>query len=255
MKVLGLRYHENSINKSHKSHPYPPTGPASIGQRAPDDIIVPFAPAPADTSLPRSESLAELEDEGTNQQSKDVRLYDILAFPGVFQILVFAADRLVAEKDLDARLGKDIEHYQRVWSSRWPGLRGVLDSNSSSSSSSSSEAMMSKKNKSTPQFMVHVISSATFSESDNHGTATAMADRTEGYGKIYIDPEGGRLHEWFGFTGLSSTPPTKKSASLVQGGGIVVLRPDTHIAFRVSGVGSPAWADVDEYFTSLMTAS
>lgn len=115
---------------------------------------------------------------------------------------------------------------------------------------------MSNKNKSTPQFMVHVISSATFSESNNHetATATAMADRTAGHGKVYIDPEEGRLHEWFGFAGLSSTPPTKKTASLVQGG-IVVLRPDTHIAFRVSGVSSPAWADVDEYFTSFLTAS
>ncbi|KAK3830511.1 MAG: FAD binding domain-containing protein [Linnemannia elongata] len=248
--MLGLRYHENSINKSHKSHPYPHTGRASIGQRAPDDIIVPFGPAPADTTIPRSESLAELEDETTNQKSKEVRLYDILAFPGVFNILVFAADHLATEKNLDAKLSKDIEHYQRAWSSRWPGLRGVLNSNSSSGS----EAMMNK-NKLTPQFMVHVISSATFSESDNHETAAAMGNRTAGYGKIYIDPEGGRLHEWFGFTGLSSTPPTKESASLVQGGGIVVLRPDTHIAFRVAGIGSPAWADVDEYFTSFMTAS
>ncbi|KAH7050561.1 FAD binding domain-containing protein [Linnemannia elongata] len=251
--MLGLRYHQNSINKSHKSHPYPPTGPASIGQRAPDDVIVPFAPVPVDTSVPRSESLAELEDRTTNEPSNEVRLYDILAFPGVFHILVFAADRLATEKNLDVRLSKDIEHYQRVWSSRWPGLRGVLDSNSNSSS----EAMMSNKNKSTPQFMVHVISSATFSESNNHetATATAMADRTAGHGKVYIDPEEGRLHKWFGFAGLSSTPPTKKTASLVQGGGIVVLRPDTHIAFRVSGVSSPAWADVDEYFTSFLTAS
>ncbi|KAF9141428.1 hypothetical protein BGX30_004819 [Mortierella sp. GBA39] len=217
--MLGLRYHENSINKSHKSHPYPPTGPASIGQRAPDDIIVPFVPAPADTSLPRSESLAELEDEGTNQQSKDI-----------------------------------VWQRRRTWMRGWARISSTI-SELGRLGGQASEAMMSKKNKSTSQFMVHVISSATFSESDNHEAATAMADRTEGYGKIYIDPEGGRLHEWFGFTSLSSTPPTKKSASLVQGGGIVVLRPDTHIAFRVSGVGSPAWADVDEYFTSLMTVS
>ncbi|KAG0282653.1 hypothetical protein BGZ96_000264 [Linnemannia gamsii] len=262
--MLGLRYYENAINKSHNSHPYPSTGAASIGQRAPDDILASFGAVtpPTDASLPISEALAELEGNGStdSQQLKETRLYDILAAPGpgVFHILVFTADRLGTETDLDAGLVKEMEHYQRVWSSRWPGLGGVLDL----SSGVSRTAVGVTKAKSTPQFMVHVISTATSSSSSSseHGTTTAMAvaDRTEGYGKMYVDPEGGRLHEWFGFAGLASSPSspqTKKSASLVQGGGIVVLRPDTHVAFRVRGVGSAAWADVDEYFVSLLTSS
>ncbi|KAG9069841.1 hypothetical protein KI688_009166 [Linnemannia hyalina] len=238
--MLGLRYHENSINKAHKSQHYSVTGPASIGQRAPDDILVPFT-APADTSMPRSESLTELEDDSTGQPAT-TRLYELLAFPGVFHILIFAADRLAKDKDFDSSLVKDVDHYQRVWLSRWPGLRGVLESNASS------EAMSSKKTKSTPQFMVHVISSATPSsssfDSDPHETTTtAMADRAAGFGKIYVDREGGRLHERYGFVGVS----TRKS-----GGGIVILRPDTHIAFRVSNVDSAAWVEVDEYFESIL---
>ncbi|KAF8948340.1 hypothetical protein BGZ47_005465 [Haplosporangium gracile] len=254
--MLGLRYHENTINRSNKSHPYPPSGPASIGQRAPDDILIPFTAAPADTLEPRPESLAGLEGDSTDQQQEtttEIRVYDLLAFPGAFHILVFAADRLATEKELDANLVKDVEHYQRIWSSRWPGLRGALDSNPSSSPEAVRTS--SKKMKSTPQFMVHVISSAAPSESDSHDSTTAMANRAAGFGKIYIDPEGGRLHQWFGFAGLSSTPPTKKSASMVQGGGIIVLRPDTHIAYRVSGVSTAAWADVDEYFTSFLIVS
>ncbi|KAF8934863.1 hypothetical protein BGZ47_010181 [Haplosporangium gracile] len=241
--MLGLRYHENSINKSHKSQHYSPTGPASIGQRAPDDILVPFE-APVDTSVPRSELLTELEDNSTDQPTT-TRLYELLAHPGVFHILVFAADRLVKEKSFDSDLVKDIDHYQRAWSSRWPGLRGVLESNSSSSSSSG--AMMGKKMKSTPQFMVHVISSqAPPFESDHHeATTTAMANRTMGFGKIYVDCEGGRLHERYGFAGVSN----RKS----YGGGIVVLRPDTHIAFRVANVDSAMWTDVDEYFGSILS--
>lgn len=146
------------------------------------------------------------------------------------------------EKDFDSVLVKDIDHYQRAWLSRWPGLRGVLDSKS--------ETVVSKKTRSTPQFMVHVISSQapfTSSNSEEHKTAaTAMANRTAGFGKIYMDCERGRLHERYGFTGVAN----KK-----DGGGIVVLRPDTHIAFRASNVGSAAWADVDEYFRSILTAS
>ncbi|OAQ29103.1 hypothetical protein K457DRAFT_126109 [Linnemannia elongata AG-77] len=236
--MLGLRYHENSVNKAHKSQHYPVTGPASIGQRAPDDILVPFT-APADTSVPRSEYLAELEEDLTDQPIP-TRLYELLAFPGVFHILVFAADRLAKEKDFDCCLVKDVDHYQRIWSSRWPGLRGVLESNATS------EAMMCKKMKSTPQFMVHVISSATpssFESDPNETTTTALADREAGFGKVYIDCEGGRLHERYGFAGVS----TKKA-----GGGIVVLRPDTHIGFRVSNVESAAWVEVDEYFGSIL---
>ncbi|KAG0283916.1 hypothetical protein BGZ96_011710 [Linnemannia gamsii] len=239
--MLGLRYHENSINKSHKYQHYSPTGPASIGQRAPDDILVPFTTPTSDIAAPKSESLEELEGESTDKPTT-TRLYELLAFPGVFHIVVFAADRLVKEKDFDAGLVKDIDHYQRAWLSRWPGLRGVLDSKS--------ETVASKKMRSTPQFMVHVISSQTpftFSNSDEHETvATAMEERAAGFGKIYIDCEGGRLHERYGFTGVAK----KKN-----GGGIVVLRPDTHIAFRVSNVGSAAWADVDEYFRSILAAS
>jgi hypothetical protein len=173
-----------------------------------------------------------------------IRLYELLAFPGAFHIIVFAADRLVKEEAFDSDLVKNIDHYQRGWLSRWPGLRGVLDSKS--------ETVVSKKMKSTPQFMVHVITSqtpSTSSNSHNHGTtatATAMANRTAGFGKIYVDCEGGRLHRCYGFKG---------AARKKNGGGIVVLRPDTHIAFRVSNVDSAAWADVDEYFRSILTAS
>ena len=189
--------------------------------------------------MPKSESLAELEDNSTDQP-KTTRLYELLAFPGVFHILIFTADRLAKEKDFDSGLVKNVDHYQREWSSRWPGLSRVLESNASS------EAMVTKKMKSTPQFMIHVISSATpsYFESDHHETTTtAMAERAVGFGKMYVDCEGGRLHERYGFTGVS----TKKS-----GGGIVVLRPDTHVAFRVSNVDSAAWAEVDEYFGSIL---
>ncbi|KAF9912352.1 hypothetical protein EC991_011044 [Linnemannia zychae] len=229
--MLGLRYYENSINKAHKSQIYSTTGAASIGQRGPDDNLTPLTALV--TEIERSESLAELEGDSTDQ-STTIRLYELFAFMGVFHIVVFAADRLLSERDFDAGLKKDIEHYQGLWMSRWPGL---------GSKGSGSETLKAQK-KSTPQFMVHVISSKDLSKSDSRNV---MAERTLGFGKIYQDVEGGRLHERYGFAA------TTKGSEV--GGGIVVLRPDTHIAFRVSNVDGAAWADVDEYFGSILTST
>ncbi|KAK3809684.1 MAG: FAD binding domain-containing protein [Linnemannia gamsii] len=225
--MLGLRYHENSLNKVHKSQPYPAKGPASIGERGPDDILTPLSAAPT-TTIEQSESLAELEGDSIGQPTA-TRLYELLAFPCAFHIIVFTADRLLLEKDFDAGLSKNIEHYQGSWLSKWPGVGGK---------GLSAEALMARKT-STPQFLVHVISSKDLSESHSRDI---MASRTLGFGKIFQDVEGGRLHERYGIEA------TKK-------GGIVVLRPDTHIAFRVSNVESAAWADVDEYFGSILTVA
>ncbi|KAG0380435.1 hypothetical protein BGX24_008351 [Mortierella sp. AD032] len=178
--MLELRYQENSVNKAHKSQPYPATGPASIGHRAPDDIITPLA-AVVTTTIERSESLAELEGDSTEQPTATTRLYDLFIFPGVFHIVVFAADRLLLEKDFDASLDKDIQYYQGSWLSRWPGL-GAKRLNTKASETQET---------STPQFMVHVISSKVLS---GLRSRDAMASRTLGFGKIYQDGDGGQLH-------------------------------------------------------------
>ncbi|KAF9135935.1 hypothetical protein BGW39_009909 [Mortierella sp. 14UC] len=243
--MLELRYNENSVNKSHKSQPYLTTGPASVGQRAPDDILIPLTAA--STTIDRLQSLAGLDDDSTKQPTT-IRLYDLLAYPGAFHIVVFTADRLLLEKDFNAGLNKDIEHYQGLWLSRWPGLRGK---------GLSAEALKAQK-KSTPQFMVHVISSKDLSTSDARDT---MASKTLGFGKVYQDAEGGHLHGRYGFAATTAGPVTEGNAGEAAAaaaagvGGIVVLRPDTHIGFRVSNVDSAAWADVDEYFKSILTVS
>ncbi|KAG0201081.1 hypothetical protein BGX33_010531 [Mortierella sp. NVP41] len=238
INMLGLRYYENSVNKTHKSQGYPTTGPGSIGQRAPDDTLVALTVPTKHNDEEGPESLADLESDPSDQPKPAMRLYEIMAFPGVFQILVFTADRLQHDKDFDAALSKDIEHYQTSWVSRWPGLGNLNDMSTTS------------KKRSTPQFMVHIISSKDLSGSDN---LSAMANRTAGYGKIYVDSEGGNLHERYGFAPVVSSTRWGGSAGRGGGGGIVVVRPDSHISFRVSSVDSGAWADVDEYFGSILT--
>jgi hypothetical protein len=183
----------------------------------------------------RLDLIEESEDDST-QQSTTTRLYELFAFPGVFHVIVFTADRLLSEKGFDADLVKNIEHYQGSWLTRWPGI----------GSKNLKTEEMRVNITSIPQFMVHVITSRDLSTSDSRD---AMASRTMGFGKIYQDIEGGRLHERYGYAA------TRGESGIEGGGGIVVVRPDTHVAFRVLNVDSAAWADVDEYFMSILTGS
>ncbi|KAG0306592.1 hypothetical protein BGZ97_000684 [Linnemannia gamsii] len=199
--MLGLRYYENSVNKEHISQRYASTSPASIGSRAPDDFVYPLT-----------------------TDSTPVRLYNLMDTLCAFHILVFAADHLVQDKSLKNTLFANVEHYQGSWLTRWPGTRA-------------STANGVKEMKATSQFMVHVIS--------HHGLdATTVGDnylrKESGYGRMYLDSEGGDLHKRYGITAK---------------GGIVVVRPDTHISYRVETFGKAAWEDVDGYFRSTLFIS
>lgn len=140
---------------------------------------------------------------------------------GAFHILVFAADHLVQDKSLKETLLINVEHYQGSWLARWPGTRtGTADG--------------VKEMRATPQFMIHVIS--------HHGLDVSVIGdsnlkKESGYGKMYLDSEGGDLHRRYGITAK---------------GGIVVVRPDTHISYRAETFNNAAWEDVDGYFRSIL---
>lgn len=69
--------------------------------------------------------------------------------------------------------------------------------------------------------------------------ADALVTKAAGEGKIFFDPVS-LLHERYGVA--------------VKGGAgaIVVLRPDSHIGYRVAGADDEAWRDVDSYFGSIL---
>lgn len=171
--------------------------PASIGKRAPDDVVYPLAAG-----------------------STPVRLYNLMDTLGAFQILVFTANRLVQEQGLEAKLYTDVGHYQRSWLTRWPGT-------------GTGAATGVKASKVSLQFMVHIIS--------RPGLDAAVGDnnltKESGYGKMCLDSKGGDLHRRYGITAK---------------GGIVVVRPDTHISYRVESFDKAAWVDVDKYFASIL---
>lgn len=142
---------------------------------------------------------------------------------GAFQILVFTAQRQIQEQGLTVTLFADVEHYQRSWLTQWPGT-------------GTGAATGVKASKASPQFMVHIIS--------HPGLDTTVGDnnltKEPGYGKMYLDSEGGDLHRRYGITAK---------------GGIVVVRPDTHISYRVESFDKSAWVEVDKYFGSILYSS
>ncbi|KAF9901721.1 hypothetical protein EC991_005760 [Linnemannia zychae] len=194
--MLDLRYHENSVNKEHGTQTYASTAPASIGKRAPDDVVYSLTSGP---------------------DAAPVRLYHLMDTPGVFNILVFTAVCLVQEQGLEATLANDIDHYQGSWIARWPGA------------GTTAAAVVSKM--ATPQFVVHVIS--------HRGLDATIESKNKrsGHSKVYLDSEEGDLHKRYGITAK---------------GGIVVVRPDTHISYRVASIDKSAWTTVDDYFGSIL---
>ncbi|KAF8936756.1 hypothetical protein BGZ47_009361 [Haplosporangium gracile] len=142
-----------------------------------------------------------------------VRLYNLMDTPCAFHILVFTADRLVQDTGLEATLLADVAHYQRSWLARWPGT--------GTHTAADANAMKGT----TPQFVVLIISHA------------GLKNRALSYDNMYLDSENGDLHRKYGVTAK---------------GGIVVVRPDTHISYRVEMTGKTAWADVDKYFESIL---
>ncbi|KAG0055478.1 hypothetical protein BGZ83_008483 [Gryganskiella cystojenkinii] len=250
MSMLGLRYHENSLNKTHPNQSSSPTAPGAIGRRAADSALVPFLlPSTAADSGHNSSSSSSsntsvssncIDDSLTATFSKSVtnndatsstatttvRLHEVMAHPGVFQILVFTGKQWKYQPEAVAKLFKRLDNYLSKWRSTWP----------------SSDILRPH------QFMVHILTTVKPSQVVSQSSTAAvqlLAKRTvDGEGKVYRDLTK-VLHSRYGVD-----PAVKKSPE--ESGAIVVVRPDSHIGFRVQGAGATAWEDVDEYFESIL---
>jgi hypothetical protein len=86
--------------------------------------------------------------------------------------------------------------------------------------------------------MVHALTTV----SSGMGKSSVLASKGVGEGKAYFDPEG-LLHSRYG---------VEVAARGETNGAIFVIRPDTHIAYRVQGLDDLAWKDVDAYFESIL---
>lgn len=205
-------------------------GPGEIGCRAGDNALVPFVSLPGtsdasyggsdnDNSLATTVAAASLDDENT------VRLHELMAHPGVFQVLVFTGNqwKSIHLPDSVIALDASIESHVSKWRAHWPSNR--------EDKSAAPRA----------QFMVHTITTLTPEKAPI--AVETLASRVVGEGKAFRDL-GKELHRRYGVD-----PAVKKNP---EGGAIVVVRPDSHISYRVQGTGPQAWQDVHEYFESIL---
>ncbi|KAG0086894.1 hypothetical protein BGZ93_000858 [Podila epicladia] len=219
VSMLSIRYHENFINQKHMTQPLPSEA-YKVGQRAHD--------APLATLL------------AGGKLGDSIRLHQLLHGPGTFHIVVFTSDMLstIDKKDRgiaytdEKKLEHNIQWSLKKWRSKW----------------AYGSELAKKAGLNVPEvslFNIHVV--AALPEKLAAGDfvdptrihADALVTKTPGEGKIFFDPAS-LLHERYGIA--------------VKGGSgaIVVLRPDSHIGYRVSGAGDEAWQDVDSYFGSIL---
>lgn len=185
--------------------------------------------------------------EAATENSTKLRLHELTVGPGIFHVLVFAADMLqqtkvTTVKGIDttssADLAENVHKHLQEWRAKWAYK-------SLSKFSATEAAPLAGSDK---VFMVHVIAAdlavskngGAVSEQEGNAGIDALADSQAGDGKLYLDQQG-VVHVKYGVA--------KQGA-----GALVVVRPDGYFGYRVKGTGNAAWEDVDEYFRSILTA-
>jgi len=229
------------LNKKHKSQ-VAPLGRGEIGVRAGDNTLVPFV-ARIDSGHNSEHSSGSDDDEENHHNNngdlhaaelaaavqaneETVRLHELIAHPGVFQILVFTGNqwKTIHQPDSVIELAKSMDFYLPKWRQNWPSNRD----------DKIAAALRS-------QFMVHTMTTLTPEKAPV--AVDTLASKLTGEGKAYRDL-GKELHHRYGVdTAVKKNP---------EGGAIIVVRPDSHIGYRVQGTGSSAWHDVNEYFESIL---
>ncbi|KAG0380661.1 hypothetical protein BGX24_006377 [Mortierella sp. AD032] len=231
VSMLANRYDTNSLNQTHKTQPLPKEA-FQVGQRAHD--------GPLHRIL-----------SGGKKSETETRLHQLLYGPGNFHILVFTSDLLSmtsASKGKDksgipitneTELHENVEKYLSQWRSKWT----YGTTNAKQLGGKNATATTTK-----PIFHIHLIAalperlSATDFQDPSKIHADSFANKEIGEGALFLDDEASVVHERYGIM------PVKAGA-----GAVVVVRPDSHLGYRVLGAGPAAWHDVDQYLHSILS--
>ncbi|KAF8927280.1 FAD binding domain-containing protein [Dissophora ornata] len=214
VSMLNVRYQENALNKAHATQPVPYTE-FQVGARAQDGLLRPLK---STTDMP--------------EETAQLRVHELTAGIGRFQVLVFTSDMLasvrgtaVAIQGINTTNAKELEYniesYMSRWRTKWSYGSNMQDGHHDKD-----------------LFKIHIIAGSV-TASENSKSLDALASKSVGDGRVYMDNTK-EVHQRYGL-GWSS-----------GAGGIVVIRPDSHIGFRVNGAGEQAWEDVHEYFSSIL---
>ncbi|KAI9242256.1 MAG: FAD binding domain-containing protein [Podila humilis] len=219
--MLDVRYPANNINLPHKTQEQPKGEVHQVGARAPDGPLLRLLLAPAEDELPSVHN-----SNTTSLEKQRIHVQELTMGVGKFHILVLVGKSFsdpASFQEREADLVKHVEENLSEWRTRWH-----FDSSQDNQI-----------------FKLHVIATGTMSQSHGNGF---LAQRAQGDGLLFWDNTE-EVHKSYGV-------PTqvKGRANNANGlGAIVVIRPDSHIGYRVEGLGKNAWADVSEYFHTILS--
>ncbi|KAG0034441.1 hypothetical protein BGZ81_004691 [Podila clonocystis] len=227
VNMLDIRYPANNINQPHKTQAQPKEESHQVGARAPEGSLLRLRAAP------ESEDLSSADNDAAVASHKEQRVYvqELTMGVGRFHILVFVGNSLsepASFKTREAELAQRIQEHLQQWCTRW-------------------HYTLSRDDKTDSQlFKIHTIATGITVESHGNGL---LAQREQGEGLLFWD-NSAKVHSSYGVP----TPAKGQSADeMEQQGAIVVIRPDSYIGFRVQGAGKGAWADVSDYFQTILT--
>ncbi|KAF9584051.1 hypothetical protein BGW38_007743 [Lunasporangiospora selenospora] len=215
--MLKYTYAQNSLNTPHATQKAPRTDVA-VGARAANASLTII-------SSPNNQKM-EPDTEDTLQ------LFDLFVGLGQFNIMVFTGTTLDPKskgKDTStpaSHLHSVIQSRLIAWRSRWNYKAGPKD-------------------RPMPEHLLrlNVVAAATAPIHLDKGVE-ALAGQANGDGKVYLD---GTLLAHSRYELGAKSGPTA--------GGIVVIRPDSHVGYRVQGTGDSAWDDVEKYLESILVTN
>lgn len=223
---MEIRYPANSINQLHKTQAQPKNEEHQVGARAPDGPLCRLPSVSEDLSLVDN-------DTAVTRKEQCVYVQELTVGVGRFHILVLAGNSLSDMASFKAReeaLAQRIKEHAVQWRTRWQ-YTTVCASDPDSQ-----------------LFKIHVIATGTMREDHQNGL---LARRAQGDGRLFWD-DSAEVHTSYGVPTQAKGRGRGRANGMDQGA-IVVIRPDSHIGFRVQGVDKAAWADVTEYFEAILT--
>ncbi|KAF9281145.1 hypothetical protein BGZ88_011777 [Linnemannia elongata] len=215
VSMLNVRYHANMLNRPHASQPIP-SADYQVGVRAQDGTIFPILPTTTSTA-----TLSTIDEKPINSTS--IRLHDLFIGLARFHILIFTSDTHLltsSSSSTTAALTHIATHFVTQWRTKYTYTSDLQDGYADKD-----------------LFKFHFLTTST------KEVTQELSKNPIGEGKVFLD-EGAKIHKKYGFEGRG----------VGAEGGIVVLRPDSHIGYRVNGLQDQAWRDVDQYLASFLAS-
>ncbi|KAF9584336.1 hypothetical protein BGW38_006828 [Lunasporangiospora selenospora] len=218
--MLNFQYPQNTFNKVHEHQPIPEKA-FQVGNRAADGPLRPVAHLNQST-LPVEAKPKTLQ-HGTT--SDTVRLHQLTTGVGYFHIIVFADNALSSKNQGAAELLANLKKHFDSWNNRW-----------NYKSDADKERALDRG-----LFKIHTIARYHIASKGVEESIDQFTGLGSDKGNV-LEDEDGTVHKRYGFL--------KDGQS-----GIVVIRPDYYIGFRVQDHDNAAWNDVDQYLSSVLSST